>query len=130
LKDRFPDTVDILDSNLAPPKNKHMNFTTANKFPCLAVASTRRRVLPALAAGLGLILAGQAAAQSLFEADYRSGNIDEFTTNGVQSTFASGLSDPTGLAVDRAGDLFVSVNNTATSMNSRQMECKAHSPPG
>lgn len=47
-------------------------------------------------------------AQNLFEADEDSGNIYEFTTNGAQSTFVSGLSTPAGLAFDSAGDLFVS----------------------
>jgi hypothetical protein len=45
--------------------------------------------------------------QNLFEADQDSDTIYEFTTNGVQSTFAS-LSIPSGLAFDSAGDLFVS----------------------
>ena len=42
----------------------------------------------------------------LFEADYNSGKIYEFTPGGVQSTFASGLSSPYGLAFNSAGDLF------------------------
>ena len=37
------------------------------------------------------------SAGDLFEADY-SGHIYEFTPGGVQSTFASGLNDPIGLA--------------------------------
>ena len=35
-----------------------------------------------------------------------SGNIYEFTPGGVQSTFASGLNDPDGMAFNSAGDLF------------------------
>ena len=35
-----------------------------NPFTCLGVASTRSRVLPALIAGLGLILAGRVTAQT------------------------------------------------------------------
>jgi sugar lactone lactonase YvrE len=54
------------------------------------------------------VIAPSAQAQNLFEADEDSGNIYEFTTNGVQSTFASGLSFPTALAFNSAGDLFVS----------------------
>ena len=45
---------------------------------------------------------------NLFVADSGSGNIYEFTTNGVRSTFASGLASPYGLAFNSAGDLFVS----------------------
>lgn len=37
-----------------------------------------------------------------------SGNIYEYTPGGVQSTFASGLSFPYGLAFNSAGNLFVS----------------------
>ncbi|MGA9778081.1 MAG: SMP-30/gluconolactonase/LRE family protein [Verrucomicrobiia bacterium] len=57
--------------------------------------------------GAVLLLVTSVPAQNLFEADEDSGNIYEFAANGVQSTFASGLSFPTGLAFDRAGDLFV-----------------------
>jgi hypothetical protein len=58
-------------------------------------------------AGAGLLMAASAPAQNLFEADEDSGTVYEFTTNGVQSTFASGLSVPIGLAFNSAGDLFV-----------------------
>src|SRR5208283_1365424 len=48
------------------------------------------------------------SAQNLFVAA-GDGNIYEFTTNGTQSIFASGLSgDEEGLAFDSAGNLFVS----------------------
>jgi len=57
--------------------------------------------------GAVLLLATSALAQNLFEADEDSGNIYSFTPNGVQSTVASGLSFPTGLAFNSAGDLFV-----------------------
>src|SRR5215469_2406160 len=54
----------------------------------------------------GILLIGSSAqAENLFAGD-SSGNIYEFTTNGVRSTFASGLSAPYGLAFDRAGNLF------------------------
>src|SRR5208282_3959225 len=58
-------------------------------------------------AGAVTLIATGTQAQNLFEAD-SSGNIYEFTTNGVKSTFASGLDYPHGLAFDGAGDLFVS----------------------
>ena len=45
-------------------------------------------------------------AQNLFVSDSLSSNIYEFTPGGTQSTFASGLSHPFGLAFDNAGDLF------------------------
>jgi len=46
------------------------------------------------------------SAGDLFVADDLSGNIYEYTLGGVQSTFASGLFKPVGLAFDGAGDLF------------------------
>ena len=46
------------------------------------------------------------SAGDLFEADFGTGNIYEFTPSGTRSTFASGL-NPYGLAFNSAGDLFV-----------------------
>src|SRR5208283_4762492 len=56
--------------------------------------------------GVVLLIAASTQAQNLFEADYVSGNIYEFTPGGARSTFASGLSDPFALAFNSAGDLF------------------------
>lgn len=53
-----------------------------------------------------MLIFSTAQAQNLFEADYLSGNIYEFTTNGTQSTFASGLNYPAALAFNNAGNLF------------------------
>jgi hypothetical protein len=54
------------------------------------------------------------AADDLFESDSYSNNIYEFTPGGTRSTFASGF-EPTGLAFDSSGNLFVAnYNNTAT----------------
>src|ERR1700722_10052892 len=51
-----------------------------------------------------------AEAQNLFVAD--TSNIYEITPNGAQSTFASGLDQPQGMAFDSKGDLFVDENGT------------------
>ena len=58
---------------------------------------------------VGLLMAGlfDVHANNLFESDWASGNIYQFTPTGVRSTFASGLSSPEGLAFDQAGNLFV-----------------------
>src|SRR5260370_5934832 len=42
----------------------------------------------------------------LFESDYGSGHLYEFTPGGTRSTFASGLNGPAGLAFNTAVDLF------------------------
>ena len=52
------------------------------------------------------------SAGDLFEADFGSGNINEFKPDGEQSTFASGLNRPTALAFNSAGDLFEADNAT------------------
>jgi glucose/arabinose dehydrogenase len=57
-------------------------------------------------AGAVLLIASSSQAQILFEADYGSGNIYEFTPGGARSTFASGLAKPVGLALNSAGNLF------------------------
>ena len=44
-------------------------------------------------------------AEISFQAD-GSNNIYKFTPNGTQSTFASGLNSPAGLAFNSSGDLF------------------------
>ena len=55
--------------------------------------------------GAVLLTASSAQAQNLFATDL-NGNINEFTPNGGQSTFAGGLHVPYGLAFDSAGNLF------------------------
>ncbi len=55
-----------------------------------------------------LILGAIAQAQNLFVADFGGSRVYEFNPHGTQSTFASGLSNPIGLAFDCAGNLFVS----------------------
>jgi len=42
----------------------------------------------AVCAGAILLIASSIQAQNLFEADYGSGNVHEFTPGGTQSTFA------------------------------------------
>jgi sugar lactone lactonase YvrE len=57
--------------------------------------------------GAVIVACSNAQAQNLFATDATSGNIYEFTPDGVRSTFASGLDPQTyGLAFDSAGNLF------------------------
>ena len=59
-----------------------------------------------------MLISVSSQAQNLFVADSGSGNIYEYTPGGAQSTFASGLSNPLGLAFNSAGDLFEVDNNS------------------
>ena len=54
--------------------------------------------------------------QNLFVSDWTSGNIYEFTPDGVKSIFASGLYYPMGLAFNSAGDLFVGTSIYGTNI--------------
>src|SRR6266487_3450587 len=66
---------------------------------------TRHLISGVLCLAVISLICARASAQNLFAAD--GGDIDEFTPNGVRSTFASGLNMPAGLAFDAAGNLFV-----------------------
>src|SRR6266550_512532 len=65
--------------------------------------------------GAVILICSSAPAQNLFVSvdDASGGKIFEFTPNGAQSTFASGLSDAEGLAFDSAGNLFVAAVNAS-----------------
>ena len=63
--------------------------------------------LLALGAGLAAVLAPVTAhAQNLYVTVLGPGTILEYTPSGVQSTYATGLSAPRGLAFDSIGNLF------------------------
>lgn len=68
-------------------------------------------MLCAVISATGTLLIGVAVpvlrAGSLYVAIAGSGQIQQFTPGGVSSTFATGLSDPEGLAFDAQGNLFV-----------------------
>src|SRR5437773_1465996 len=63
--------------------------------------------------GAVILICSSASAQNLFMSDgysglsHNLGHIYKFTPGGARSTFASGLSDPRGLASDIAGNLYV-----------------------
>ena len=79
-------------------------FTLRKFNPTLRVTSQLFKTVACL--GTVILICASAPAQNLFVADL-SGNIYKFTLDGVQSTFASGLSGPIGLTFDSAGNLFV-----------------------
>jgi sugar lactone lactonase YvrE len=54
------------------------------------------------------------AAGDLYESDLTSGTIFKFTPDGTKTVFASGLTQPNGIAFDRAGNLFVSSRSGGT----------------
>jgi DNA-binding beta-propeller fold protein YncE len=65
-----------------------------------------RGLLMIVAAASFVAVTVNAAPGDLFEADYGSNTIYKFAPNGTQTTFATGLSSPEGLAFDNAGNLF------------------------
>jgi hypothetical protein len=78
----------MLIASSAPAQNRFVDDHRGRDF----------RRMPPFDSGLG---------QNLFVADSGSGNIYEFTPDGVRSTFASGLYNTATLAFNCTGDLFV-----------------------
>jgi len=76
---------------------------------------TYHRFSRAVCFGAVILICSSAAAQNLFVSarDDSGGKILKFTWDGVQSTRASGLHQPQGLAFDSAGNLFVSDLSTS-----------------
>jgi len=68
--------------------------------------------------------------QNLFEADSGSGTINKFTPGGVQSAFASGLNEPTGLTFNGAGNLFQADYGSGSIYDTRRVEPRALLRPG
>lgn len=66
-------------------------------------------LLSTVCLGALILICPSAPAQNLFMSsnDGQTGVIFEFTPDGTQSTFASGLSNPQGLVFDSSGNLFV-----------------------
>jgi sugar lactone lactonase YvrE len=58
-------------------------------------------------AGALLLTAASVSAQNLFVSDYNAGNVYQYTPGGTQSTFATGMNHPYGIAFNAAGNLFV-----------------------
>jgi sugar lactone lactonase YvrE len=82
------------------PKNK-INRIMKSKIPphCQLFSAV-------LYTGAIVLITTVARSQNLYVTANGSGNIYNYTPGGVQSTFASGLSLPYGLAFDSTGDLF------------------------
>ena len=74
------------------------------------------RILPLLSLGATFALVTTAHAQNLYVSANRPGGnhaIFEFTPNGTQSTYATGLNNPRGLAFDSIGNLFATTAHNA-----------------
>src|SRR5438477_12189828 len=78
------------------------------------IGLTRHLMAGLLCLAVISLFCARASAKNLFAVDPANGNIDEFTPNGVRSTFASGSIYPVGLAFDEAGNLFVGWANAGT----------------
>ena len=85
-------------------KNKPMETKLSS-----AYGFTRHLLSTAVCLGALILICPSAPAQNLFMSsnDGQTGVIFEFTPDGTQSTFASGLSNPQGLVFDSSGNLFV-----------------------
>src|SRR6266496_3493087 len=74
---------------------------------------TRYLISAVLCLAVISLICARASAQNLFAVGVNpttggfNGNIDEFTPNGLGTTFASGLTSPFALAFDTGGNLFV-----------------------
>jgi sugar lactone lactonase YvrE len=66
-----------------------------------------RSLIGIIGAGATFMLAPGASAQNLFVSDFGNGSVYEYTSGGVQSTFATGFDNLGGMAFDNAGDLYV-----------------------
>jgi hypothetical protein len=80
---------------------------TETKFESLRIA--RHLFTRIVCLGTVILICSSAPAQNLFVSGSDAGGVKifEFTPNGLQSIFASGLNAPNGLAFDGAGNLFV-----------------------
>src|SRR6266566_2987049 len=96
----FPVETDEPELESSAMKKKQTDTKSRSGF-----GLTRHLISGALCLAVISLICARASAQNLFAVDVAS--IDEFTPNGVQSIFASGLNNPRGLAFDRAGNLFV-----------------------
>src|ERR1035438_7657618 len=76
------------------------------------IRASRHSLGAVVCVGAILLMACSAQAQNLFVANGGGNNIIEITPGGVQSIFASGLSFPSGLVFDSAGDLFEADNKS------------------
>ena len=74
-----------------------------------AIGLARHLFSKALCLGAVILICSSAWAQNLFVSggDPGNGKIFEFTPDGVETTFASGLNSPQNLAFDSEGNLFV-----------------------
>jgi sugar lactone lactonase YvrE len=85
------------------------NFSEIDKFP--PDKPTGSQFAGSLNQPTGLVFDSPG---TLYETDFNSGNIFQFTPAGVKSTFSGGLNKPTGIALGPDGRVYVAESATGT----------------
>jgi sugar lactone lactonase YvrE len=78
----------------------------------LGTLRSRSMVCAFLYTGWWIAATSSAAVGDLYVSDFSNGLVLKFDAAGTQSTFASGLTGPFGLAFDHSGNLYVADKNT------------------
>jgi hypothetical protein len=93
---------------LATSSNHEKLAGTLKTKATFVICAVRAFLAKAALAGAAMLMTAKAPAQYMYVAAAISGDVYTYTVGGTRSTFASGMSSPSGLALNNKGDLFVS----------------------